>query len=229
MQYPHRTEKGPSGRYCAPMERANANKLLDTLLDAAEAVVVRQGIANLTLDAVAAEAGMSKGGLLHHFPTKDRLVEALVTRSADNWRACYMEAYERTSEGPGRMARALLDHCLSDAQCWTGELQRSSSACFAALAQNPSLIEPMRAVYSDLHRRVAEDGLPPGVGEAVAAAIDGLWLYWVLGLASVNQDLVVRVRIALEDMLARSVPSMPARSAPKTMVAAVERSGGHRS
>jgi AcrR family transcriptional regulator len=71
------------------MIRADTNELQNTLLDAAEAVVMRQGIANLTLDAVAAEAGMSKGGLLHHFPTKDRLVEALVTRSAENWRACY--------------------------------------------------------------------------------------------------------------------------------------------
>ncbi|MGH8569493.1 MAG: TetR/AcrR family transcriptional regulator [Gammaproteobacteria bacterium] len=211
------------------MVRADANELQNTLLDAAEAVVVRQGIANLTLDAVAAEAGMSKGGLLHHFPTKDRLVEAMVTRSAENWRACYMGAYERTPEGPGRMARALLDHCLSDAQGWTGELQRSSSACFAALAQNPSLIEPMRAVYSDLHRRVADDGLPPGVGEAVAAAIDGLWLYWVLGLAAVNQELVVRVRIALEDMLARSIPSIPSRLPPKATVPAAKGSRGRRS
>src|SRR5438034_644724 len=89
-----------------------ANTMLPgKLLDAAEAVVVRQGIANLTLDAVAAEAGMSKGGLLHHFPTKDRLVEALVARSAENWRACYMEAYGRAPEGPGRMARALLSYC----------------------------------------------------------------------------------------------------------------------
>jgi len=135
------------------------------LLDAAEAVVVRQGISNLTLDAVAAEAGMSKGGLLHHFRTKDRLVEALVVRSAENWRACYLEAYGRTPEGPGRMARALLSYCLSDAQGWTDQLRHSSSAVFAALAQNPSLI------YSDLHRRIAEDGLPPGVGEAIAAAI----------------------------------------------------------
>lgn len=180
----------------------------DKLLDAAEAVVVRQGIANLTLDAVAAEAGISKGGLLHHFPTKDRLVEALVTRSAEQWRACYMTAYEGTPEGPGRMARALLGHCLSDAECWTDQLRSSSSACFAALAQNPSLIEPMRAVYGDLHRRVAEDGLPPGVGETVAAAIDGLWLYWVLGLVEVNQALVVRVRRALEEMLARSSPKV---------------------
>jgi AcrR family transcriptional regulator len=72
------------------MIRADTNELQNTLLDVAEAVVVRQGIANLTLDAVAAEAGMSKGGLLHHFPTKDRLVEAPVMRSAENRRACYM-------------------------------------------------------------------------------------------------------------------------------------------
>jgi hypothetical protein len=124
------------------------------------------------------------------------------------------------------MARALLSHCLSDAQGWTDQLRRSSSAVFAALAQNPSLIEPMRAIYSDLRRRIAEDGLPPGVGEAVAAAIDGLWLYWVLGLAPVNQELVVRVRMALEDMLARSAP---ARSSPKTRVVAGKRSGGRRS
>ena len=38
--------------------------LRGALLDAAEAVVARQGVANLTFDAVAAEAGMSKGGLL---------------------------------------------------------------------------------------------------------------------------------------------------------------------
>jgi len=201
------------------------------LLDAAEAVVVRQGISNLTLDAVAAEAGMSKGGLLHHFRTKDRLVEALVVRSAENWRACYLEAYGRTPEGPGRMARALLSYCLSDAQGWTDQLRHSSSAVFAALAQNPSLIEPMRAVYSDLHRRIAEDGLPPGVGEAIAAAIDGLWLDWVLGLAPVNQEVVVRVRIALEDMLRRSQPArtLPKTTLPKTKVLTAKRVRGHRS
>lgn len=214
----------PSGRYSSPMERTTP-KLQDTLLDAAEAVVARQGIANLTLDAVAAEARMSKGGLLHYFPAKDRLVEALVIRCAEGWRSCYTEAYERTPDGPGRMARALLNHCLSDAKCWTEELRRSSSAVFAALAQNPALIEPMRAVYADLHRRIAEDGLPPGVGEAVAAAIDGLWLDWVLGIVPLEQDRVVRVRLALEDMLARA---RPARRSPKVKGSSGKRSGGRR-
>ena len=174
----------------------------DTLLDAADAVVGRQGIANLTLDAVAAEARISKGGLLHHFPTKDRLVEALVARCADSWRACYMDAFSRTPEGPGRMTRALLGHCLSDAEGWTEQVRRSSSAVFAALAQNPSLIGPMRAAHEELHRRIVDDGLPPGVGETVAAAIDGLWLDWVLGLAPLDQERLARVRRALEDMLA---------------------------
>ena len=182
------------------MKRAHT-KFHATLLDAAETVVTRQGIANLTLDAVAAEAGMSKGGLLHHFPSKDRLVMGLVTRCAEGWRSCYLQAYERTSEGPGRMARVLLNHCLSDAKCWTEELRRSSSAVFAALAQNPALIQPMRAVYADLHERLAQDGLPPGVSEAVAAAIDGLWLDWVLGIVPLEQARVVRVRLALESLL----------------------------
>ena len=189
------------------MKRPSSDQITDALLDAAEAVVARQGIANLTLDGVAAEVGMSKGGVLHHFPSKDRLVEAMVVRSAENWRAHFTRAYELMSPGPGRMARALLRHCLSDAKGWTRELRRGSSACFAALAQNPALIAPMRDVYSDLHKRLANDGLPPGLGEVAGAAINGLWLYWVLGLVPVDQDLIVKVRRALEEVLARSLNS----------------------
>src|SRR5216117_2375028 len=101
-----------------------ANTMLPgKLLDAAEAVVARQGIANLTLDAVAAEVGMSKGGVLHHFPSKDRLVEAMVVRSAEGWRAHFTRAYELMPPGPGRMARALLHHCLSGEKGWTRDLQ----------------------------------------------------------------------------------------------------------
>jgi AcrR family transcriptional regulator len=212
------------------MKRPASVQLPHGLLDAAEAVVARDGVASLTLDAVAAEIGMSKGGVLHHFPSKDRLVEAMVVRSAQAWRAHFTRAYELMPAGPGRMVRALLHHCLSDAKGWTRELQRSSSACFAALAQNPKLIAPMRDVYSDLHRRLANDGLPPGVGEAAGAAINGLWLYWVLGLVPVNQELVVKVRRALEDVLAHSTnPSMnkPARAPAKG--ARARSAGGRRS
>ncbi len=174
---------------------------LDTLLDAAETVVSRQGIASLTLDAVAAEAHVSKGGLLHHFPTKDRLVEALVRRCADGWRDRYMAAFEDTPDGPARMARAMVAMCLADDELWTEQLRRSSSAVFAALAQNPALIEPMRVVYADLHQRIAADDLPPGVGEVVVMTLDGLWLNWVLGLVSIDGAMKARLQQALTAML----------------------------
>ena len=188
-------------------------ELKDKLLDAAEAVVVRDGIGNLTLDAVAEESGMSKGGLLHHFRTKDKLVEAMVTRVADSWREGFLKVYEELPEGPGRTVRSMLNHCLGDAECRTDQVRRSSSAVFAALAEmqgcpgcpEASPMEPMRAVYRDLFKQVAKDGLPKGVGEAAVAAIDGLWLYWVLGLVPINDELVDNVRGAVENMIANSI------------------------
>lgn len=50
------------------------------LLDVAAQTLRDQGMAGLTLDAVAKEAGVGKGGLLHHFPSKDALVEAVLRR-----------------------------------------------------------------------------------------------------------------------------------------------------
>ena len=196
---------------------------LDTLLDAAETVIERQGIGSLTLDAVAAEAHVSKGGLLHHFSTKDRLVEALVRRCADDWRARYTAAYDETPDGAGRMARALVGMCLGDDELWTEQLRRGSSAVFAALAQNPALIEPMRVVYADLHRRIAADDLPPGVGEVVVATIDGLWLNWVLGLVPVDATLKARLQQALTALLA---PPVGARASRKAGGVAAARAGG---
>ena len=197
---------------------------LDTLLDAAETVVARQGIASLTLDAVAAEAHVSKGGLLHHFPTKDRLIEALVVRCAEGWRVRYTDAYDETPAGPGRMARALVGMCLGDDELWTEQLRRSSSAVFAALAQNPALIEPMRVVYADLHQRIAADELPPGVGEAAVMTMDGLWLNWVLGLVRIDTAMKARLQQALAAML---TPPAPARAIHrKTRGPAAKRAGG---
>ena len=71
-----------------------SHDISEQLLEAAETVILRKGIGNLTLSAVAAEAGMSKGGLLHHFPTKNNLIESLVVRSAEQWRKSYQDAFQ---------------------------------------------------------------------------------------------------------------------------------------
>ncbi|MBN8999427.1 MAG: helix-turn-helix transcriptional regulator, partial [Rhizobiales bacterium] len=57
--------------------RGNAR---ERILDAAVNVAHEVGPAHLSLDAVAERAGVSKGGLLYHFPTKQDLLKALVER-----------------------------------------------------------------------------------------------------------------------------------------------------
>ena len=55
----------------------------DRLLDSFESLLVSGGSRAATLEAVAAEAGASKGGLLYHFHTKDELVDAMLDRLRD--------------------------------------------------------------------------------------------------------------------------------------------------
>ena len=51
------------------MKKANSTGARERILDAAESVVIEQGVTGMTLDAVAARAKVSKGGLLYHFPS----------------------------------------------------------------------------------------------------------------------------------------------------------------
>ena len=52
----------------------------DRVLDAYETLLIEHGPGSATLDAVAAAAGVSKGGLLYHFGSKDALVTGLLER-----------------------------------------------------------------------------------------------------------------------------------------------------
>jgi AcrR family transcriptional regulator len=47
------------------------------LLDVAARLTSEQGMGAVTLDAISGASGVSKGGLLHHFPTKNALLDAL--------------------------------------------------------------------------------------------------------------------------------------------------------
>ncbi|RFA16591.1 TetR family transcriptional regulator [Subtercola boreus] len=64
----------------APPASAPAPSARDRVLDAFESILISQGERAATLEATAAEAGVSKGGLLYHFGSKDALVEGLLAR-----------------------------------------------------------------------------------------------------------------------------------------------------
>lgn len=72
-----------------------------TVLDAFERILSEDGERAATLDAVAAAASVSKGGLLYHFPSKDALVAGLVERLRELVNLD-LEAMRAASEGPSR-------------------------------------------------------------------------------------------------------------------------------
>lgn len=55
----------------------------DSILDAAEQVIGQMGVAKLTIDAVAAQARISKASVLYVHKTKQALLEALVSRAME--------------------------------------------------------------------------------------------------------------------------------------------------
>lgn len=62
-------------------------RVLDSL-----AQIVLDGAVSPSLDSIAAAAGVSKGGLLHHFPDRATLIQALIRRSVQRTDAVMVQA-----------------------------------------------------------------------------------------------------------------------------------------
>lgn len=78
---------------------SEARSTRDRLLDAFESMLVSAGSRAATLDAVAAEAQVSKGGLLYHFHSKDELVEGMLDRLREQG-AVDVESMRAARTGP---------------------------------------------------------------------------------------------------------------------------------
>jgi AcrR family transcriptional regulator len=146
----------------------------DRLIDAAEAVIVRDGVANLTLDAVAKEAGVSKGGLLYHFPSKSALTMAIVERLATRCEANQARALQAEPASPGAFTRAYLHARLESAL--EPDEAPLHTALLAAAGEDPRYLEPFRQRAVEWQRRLEQDGIDPVTANIVRLAVQGLAL-----------------------------------------------------
>lgn len=152
----------------------------DSLLDAAKRVMQRDGAGNLTLDAVAKEAGVSKGGLLYHFPSKQALLRGMVAQGVcQHEREMMVEAEEA---GEGGLACAFLSHALfgpHDPSCKPPAEMIWS--VLAAAANDPALLEPVRETHGRWRRRMEDDGVDPDVATVINLVSHGLFMSEVFG------------------------------------------------
>lgn len=155
----------------------------DQLLDAAEAVIGREGAAGLTIDAVAKEMGITKGGVQYCFGTKDALIDAIFER----WGKAYDSLFEAVAgKQPTPLTRV---RAHAEATQRSDELSSSKAAALmAALIQTPEHLEGSNQWY-----RSRLEGLDLSAPEGRRArlaflAVEGAFMLRYFRLMDIGQE-----------------------------------------
>jgi AcrR family transcriptional regulator len=79
----------------------------ERILDGAVVAVARHGLQKLAMGDVSRSAGVSRGTLYRHFPTREALLDALARREAERFLARVLAALRAAPEGEARLRLAL--------------------------------------------------------------------------------------------------------------------------
>ncbi|MET7709827.1 TetR/AcrR family transcriptional regulator [Micromonospora sp. NPDC005413] len=141
------------------------------LLDAAADAVRARGV-HASLDDIARFAGVSKGGLIYHFASKDELILELARDQLAAFQASIDAALDPSDTAPGRLTRAYIRSSVAPAD--DDAPVHESLALITQLMSLPAVAELARADAERLDAALAADGLPADVLALVVAAADGM-------------------------------------------------------
>lgn len=169
-----------------------------TLVESAVACLAQRGWSATTVAVVAEHAGVSRGAVQHHFPTREDLVLAAVEQMAEQ-RVAEARGWLTPGAGEPLPSDEVVRHVVD---LYSGELFDAALALWVAAVSEPALRDRVRAleasVSREAHRLVVEalgaDESVPGVREAIQVTLD-----WARGLGLAN---------LLTDDRARRAPSV---------------------
>lgn len=159
------------------------------ILDSAEAVVRKKGVAHLTLDAVVKESGISKGGILYHFSGKQALVQGMLERFFQSFQAEMNALIQSEEPGPGRWLRAYIRSTLNSEK----NSQDLTSALIAALGTERELLTPLADEFSAWQAQGLNDGVEPEIAMMIMLAADGYWLSSIFNSQPISNELKEKV------------------------------------
>ncbi|MFF5225109.1 TetR/AcrR family transcriptional regulator [Dactylosporangium sp. NPDC000521] len=140
------------------------------ILDAATTVVGKRG-QGASVDAIAQAAGVSKGGLLHHFKSRDQLLLALAEDLAEQWWAAVRAAVDPRDNAPGRLVRGYINATFDD--LLDGSAASEHAVLVATLATAPGVAEVLQRDTRQWAEAFEADGLHPQRVLMIVRAADG--------------------------------------------------------
>ena len=180
MDNPHKRKKQPE-----QVRRA--------LLDAATRLAVEGGVASVTVQAVSEAAGVTKGGFLHHFPSKQALVTAVFEELLETIDRDLDARLAADPKPHGRFSRAYVEAVFDmDAD--------TDGGAWAALSMSWLTDPALRALWAEWFQARVERHRDTDDSVAltmVRMAADGVWLADLAGVA-------IEDREALRDRLVKA-------------------------
>ena len=116
-------------------------KARDQVLEAARRIVESRGAGHLTFEELAAESGVTRGGITYHFPTKEALLKGLIEADILDWDKT-SEALE--SECPCPKAAAYIGQVRCNLDTSDAGHRRYVSGLMSAAMVDPALLDPIR-------------------------------------------------------------------------------------
>ena len=207
----------PSGRYfCSvtePIQR-RASQSREAILEAAAQLVYELGASSLTLDATCSRAGMSKGGLLYHFRSKEDLLVALMDHRHQLMESAIHKEFENDPRPdlPGRkhraMIRALFAILLSDEPF---QLAVMGGVAIQLLASGGECSRRLNESFNCHHKKwqvaLDEDRLSPLQSMAIHCSLDGLISHQFTHQENHPREVLLQMRDYLLGIASDTVPA----------------------
>lgn len=175
------------------------------ILEAASRIVGQAGAAHLTIDAVAEEAGLSKGGVLYHFPNKRSMLEGMLNKVLTDVGQRTAGYRAQLVDEPGAAVRARL---LAEQE--QSEQERAMSlALLAAAAEDPGLLDPAREFIRQSFAEIRDAAADQESAQILLLAVEGLRFLEMLDLLPLSGVEKNRLHQRLQ-ALAAEIPSAAA-------------------
>jgi AcrR family transcriptional regulator len=174
-----------------PKKSKSRSATREILLRAASQVVIDKGVEALTLDAVAQQAGVSKGGLLYHFPNKDALMTGMVEQLIQDFEAVLQTEFDQDDAPgtPGQWVRAYIRATLRFSKQSLALIARLTSIA----ADSPNLLDAAKVYEQQWRQRVETSGLDPTKATIILLAADGLWFSEVFQFGTLDEPRLTQV------------------------------------
>ena len=154
-------------------------------LEAATRIIARDGPGRLTLDAIARESGLSKGGVMHQFRTKEAVLKALLERQMDHFEEFstrYLAKVSATSANPNLATQ------LATVREAATSPNSAALALVAAMVENPGLMVLPREREMKRVEAIKAEASDPDLALLRWAAARGLLLSSLFGMSPLSKD-----------------------------------------